>query len=126
MNTLAPASQPASPDPASKTQTAPSKKGVSIISSDIEISGNVETSGDVHIHGRIDGDVKAGNLTVGEDGRSLGEGAATQIVVNGAVNGKLVGDLVELRPSAKVEGDIHHKTLEVQRGAAFEGSVKRR
>ena len=55
MNTLAPASHPASPDPASKPQAAPPKKGVSIISSDIEISGNVETSGDVHIHGRIDG-----------------------------------------------------------------------
>lgn len=98
----------------------------SIISSDIEISGNVETSGDVHIDGVIQGDVRAVKLTVGEAGKIFGEVAATQVVVNGAVKGRIVGDDVELKPSAMVQGDIAQTTLEVRRGAQFEGSVKRR
>ena len=47
------------------------------------------------------------------------------IVVNGRVIGRVRGLKVRLTSTAKVEGDIIHKTIAIESGAHFEGSVQR-
>ena len=47
------------------------------------------------------------------------------MVVNGRVIGRLRGLKVRLTSSAKVEGDIIHKTIAIESGAQFEGTVQR-
>ena len=47
------------------------------------------------------------------------------MVINGRVIGKVRGLKVRLTSSAKVEGDIIHKTIAIESGAHFEGSVQR-
>ena len=54
-----------------------------------------------------------------------GEIIADDIVVNGRVVGKVRGLKVRLTSSARVEGDIIHKTIAIESGAHFEGSVQR-
>jgi cytoskeletal protein CcmA (bactofilin family) len=105
-------------------QTAP-KAAPSLLSSDLTIKGNVLTSGDIQIEGTIEGDVRAHLLTVGESAVIKGEISADDVVVNGRVIGRLRGLKVRLTASAQVEGDIIHKTIAIESGAHFEGSVQR-
>jgi len=42
----------------------------SILASDIIITGDIKTNGDVQIDGRLDGNIKANNVTIGEEGNS--------------------------------------------------------
>ena len=101
------------------------KPSPSLLSSDLTIKGNVITSGDIQIEGNIEGDVRAHLLTVGESATIKGEISADDVVVNGRVIGRLRGLKVRLTATAQVEGDIVHKTIAIESGAHFEGSVQR-
>lgn len=101
------------------------KASPSLISSDLTIKGNIITSGDVQVEGTIDGDVRAHLLTVGESATIRGEVVADDVVVHGKVIGRLRGLKVRLTSSAHVEGDIIHKTIAIESGAFFEGTVQR-
>jgi cytoskeletal protein CcmA (bactofilin family) len=105
-------------------QTKP-KPSPSLLSNDLTIRGNVSTNGDIQIEGTIEGDVRAHMLTVGESATIKGEIAADEVVVNGRVIGRLRGLKVRLTATAKVEGDIIHKTIAIESGAHFEGTVQR-
>jgi cytoskeletal protein CcmA (bactofilin family) len=116
----APAPQTAAPAAAKKPKAAPS-----LISSDLKVTGNLETPGDIQIEGEIDGDVRAHLLTIGESAVLRGEVVADDIVVTGRVIGRIRGEKVRLTASARVEGDVIHKTIAIESGAHFEGSVRR-
>ena len=105
--------------------TSKPKPGASVLSSDLTITGNVKTSGDIQIEGVVDGDIRAHMLTVGESATIKGEIVADDIVVNGRVIGRVRGLKVRLTSTARVEGDIIHKTIAIESGAHFEGSVQR-
>lgn len=106
--------------------TAPkSKPAASVLSADLQISGNLRTSGDIVIEGVVDGDIRAHLLTVGESATIRGEIVADDIVINGRVIGRVRGLKVRLTSTARVEGDIIHKTIAIESGAHFEGSVQR-
>lgn len=122
--------KPAMPDP-SRTATefkasAPkAKPAASILSSDLHITGNLKTTGDINVEGTVEGDIRAHLLTVGESATIKGEVVADDVVVNGRVVGRVRGLKVRLTATARVEGDIIHKTIAIESGAHFEGSVKR-
>jgi len=101
------------------------KPAPSILSPDLQISGNLRTSGDIVIEGVVDGDIRAHLLTVGESATIRGEIVADDIVINGRVIGRVRGLKVRLTSTARVEGDIIHKTIAIESGAHFEGSVQR-
>ncbi len=97
----------------------------SILSSDLTIKGNVIGSGNVQIEGTVEGDLRAHLLTVGEGATVKGEVVADDVVVIGRVIGSARGNEVRLTSSARVEGDINYKTLEIESGAQYEGTVQR-
>jgi cytoskeletal protein CcmA (bactofilin family) len=106
--------------PAGKAKPAPS-----ILSSDLIVKGNLQTSSDIQVEGRVDGDIRAHLLTVGEGATVKGEIMADDVVVNGRVIGRVRGLKVRLTSTARVEGDVIHKTIAIESGAHFEGSVQR-
>ncbi|MEL6678012.1 MAG: polymer-forming cytoskeletal protein [Pseudomonadota bacterium] len=120
----APAAASAKPAPAPAAAPKP-KPAPSVLSSDLTIKGNLETSGDIQIEGTVEGDIRAHLLTVGEGATVRGEVIADDLVVNGRVVGRVRGLKVRLTSSARVEGDIIHKTIAIESGAHFEGSVQR-
>jgi len=101
------------------------KPAASVLSSDLVVTGNLRTTGDIVIEGTIDGDIRAHLLTVGETATIRGEIVADDIVINGRVIGRVRGLKVRLTSTARVEGDIIHKTIAIESGAHFEGSVQR-
>ncbi len=101
------------------------KPPASTLSSDLTITGNMRTTGDIQVEGHVQGDIRAHLLTVGEGATIEGEIVADDIVVTGRVIGRVRGLKVRLTSTAKVEGDIIHKTIAIESGAHFEGSVQR-
>ncbi|MDU8929148.1 polymer-forming cytoskeletal protein [Alisedimentitalea sp. MJ-SS2] len=123
-----PAAAPAAPGEF-KSKAAPAtpkaKPPASILSADLHISGNLKTTGDIQIEGTVEGDIRAHLLTVGEGATVKGEVVADDVVVNGRIVGRVRGLKVRLTSTARVEGDIIHKTIAIESGAHFEGSVQR-
>ncbi len=113
------------PVPTAQPATPKAKPSPSLLSSDLTVKGNVSTSGDIQVEGTIEGDVRAHLLTVGESATIRGEVIADDVVVNGRVVGRLRGLKVRLTSTSQVEGDIVHKTIAIESGAHFEGSVQR-
>ena len=108
------------------TPNAPkAKPAASVLSSDLTVVGNLKTTGDIQVEGVVEGDIRAHLLTVGEGATIRGEIVADDIVVNGRVIGRVRGLKVRLTSTARVEGDIIHKTIAIESGAHFEGSVQR-
>ncbi|RPE71206.1 cytoskeletal protein CcmA (bactofilin family) [Pacificibacter maritimus] len=108
------------------TPTAPkAKPPASVLSSDLTVVGNLKTTGDIQIEGTVEGDIRAHLLTIGETATVRGEVMADDVVINGRIIGRVRGLKVRLTSAAKVEGDIIHKTIAIESGAHFEGSVQR-
>ncbi|EPX79155.1 bactofilin family protein [Litoreibacter arenae] len=128
-------SAPTKPAPTSSSSAAPKsdftasaprpKAPPSTLSTDLTITGNLKTTGDIQVEGNVEGDIRAHLLTVGETAVIKGEIVADDIVVNGRVIGRVRGLKVRLTSTARVEGDIIHKTIAIESGAHFEGSVQR-
>ncbi|NKX46393.1 bactofilin family protein [Roseicyclus persicicus] len=112
-------------DMSTPTSSPKSKPNPSILSSDLTVTGNLRTTGDIQVEGTVQGDIRAHLLTVGESANIEGEIVADDIVVTGRVIGKVRGLKVRLTSTARVEGDIIHKTIAIESGAHFEGSVQR-
>ena len=77
------------------------------------------------MEGTVEGDIRAHLLTVGEGATIKGEVVADDVVINGRIVGRVRGLKVRLTSTARVEGDIIHKTIAIESGAHFEGSVQR-
>ena len=118
-----PSQAPAGTQPG--TPPARPKVAPSTLSSDLAIKGDIRTTGDIQIDGEVEGNVHAHLLTVGESAVVRGEVVADDIVVNGRVIGRVRGLKVRLTSTARVEGDIIHKTIAIESGAHFEGAVQR-
>ncbi|MEM1078734.1 MAG: polymer-forming cytoskeletal protein [Pseudomonadota bacterium] len=121
----APAAPRAAMSDSKPVASAKPKPAPSILSSDLKVVGNLRTSGDIQIEGQVEGDIHAHLLTVGEGATVNGEVVADDVIVNGRVIGRVRGLKVRLTSTARVEGDIIHKTIAIESGAHFEGSVQR-
>jgi cytoskeletal protein CcmA (bactofilin family) len=117
------ASKPAS---SGHTDNMRSKNSVpSIISADLRINGDLVCSGDVQVDGWVEGDIQSRNIVVGEGATVHGALQAETVRICGLVKGAIKGESVVLEKTAKVTGDILHKSLAIEDGAQVEGMCKR-
>ncbi len=96
----------------------------SIISSDLEIVGDLKSDGEIQIDGTVKGDIEGRRLTVGEQGKIDGTTVAETLRIFGTVSGRVQAKIVRLDKSARVTADITHETLTIEAGAYFEGRVQ--
>jgi len=99
--------------------------GLSFIGPDVVVSGDVASAGQVHIDGRVDGNVRCDTLIQGEGGTIAGHIIADTAHLSGLVDGTVKARLVTLEPSARVTGDVAYETLSIVAGAAIEGRLTR-
>lgn len=92
------------------------------------ISGQVETSGDVRVDGRVEGNIRAGGtVTIASGGVAVAEIHATRAEVRGCVIGNVIaGDRIEVASGARVVGDLRAPAVEIEPGATIEGRIDRR
>ena len=97
---------------------------VSCIGSGMSIVGNVVCKGPAQVFGRIDGELHATELVIGEGGEIEGSVVAQEVTVNGRVKGTIRAARVRLQ-GGTVEGDIFHRTLSIDESSVFEGMSRR-
>ena len=125
------ASKPTSSEPsrsgAPKTESeTPAANAVpSIISSDLKITGNLESTGDIQVDGTVTGDISSRTLTIGEAAHVKGSVLSDSVRVCGHVSGEIKSTSVVLAKTARVEGDIAHQSLAIEAGAFVEGNIRR-
>jgi cytoskeletal protein CcmA (bactofilin family) len=100
-----------------------------LVGAGTRIEGNVSFTGGLRVDGEIKGSViadpsKPSTLVLSEQARVEGEIRVTHLVVNGTIIGPVnASEYLELQAKAKVTGDVHYKTLEIQLGAIVEGKL---
>ncbi len=98
----------------------------SILSRDLVVTGEISTDGDVQIEGRLEGNIKATTLTIGEEGIVNGNIMAGKVLIRGKVTGKIDATTVELSETANVLADIVQDQLTIANGAFFDGNCSRK
>jgi cytoskeletal protein CcmA (bactofilin family) len=109
----------------SSAEPSPPPAPPSIISAHTEMTGSITTTDELHVHGKIKGDVRATAITVCAGGAVHGDLSAETIIIDGAVEGRIEARHVLLRAGAVVTGEIVHGSLGVDTAAMFEGTIKR-
>jgi cytoskeletal protein CcmA (bactofilin family) len=97
----------------------------SILSPDMVVTGNLASSGEVHLDGTVHGDIEAQVLTIGESAHVRGNISADTVRVSGTIVGAIRAREVILSRTARIEGDIHHDILSMEAGARLEGMCRR-
>jgi len=115
------------PNAASTSAPAPSSKAAapSILSLDLEVTGDIVTSGELHIAGSVKGDITAKKVIISEGASVTGAIEAESAFVAGAMSGRLTASTVVLARSARVEAEITHVLLTIDQGAVFQGHSRR-
>jgi cytoskeletal protein CcmA (bactofilin family) len=97
----------------------------SLIGADVIITGNVESSVDLMIEGKVTGDVRChSTLLLGENSAIVGNIVAERVRVSGAVEGSIDSKDLAIEASGKVAGDVSYARLKVANGGTVEGNMK--
>jgi cytoskeletal protein CcmA (bactofilin family) len=97
----------------------------SFIGPDLLIQGHLISTSDVHVEGQIDGDCVCRQLVIKSAGRLTGDALAEEVIVSGAVEGRILAKTVGLTSRAVVSGDINYCDLIVERQATIEARMQK-
>jgi cytoskeletal protein CcmA (bactofilin family) len=98
----------------------------SIIASDVEIVGNLTAKVDLHIDGKVHGDVVCGSLVQGEGSVILGKVVAESARLSGKVEGSIEATDLVVEASARITGDVLYQNLTIAPGGQVDGKFKHR
>ena len=99
---------------------------INLISNGTDITGDIKSNGDIRIDGTLRGNLNTkGKVVIGPTGKVSGEVVCKNSEVSGIIEGKIVvGQLLNLKASSKIMGDIATAKLSIEPGAIFSGYCK--
>lgn len=98
----------------------------SFIGPEVTLTGDIATSGQIHLDGKVTGDICCGLLSQGESGEVRGNIVAGEARLAGLVDGSVEAGTLQLEQSARITGDVLYEMLSISSGAEVEGRFKRR
>lgn len=93
------------------------------LSKTLTIKGELESDGEVVIHGSVSGQVCADRLIVGASGYMEGDIIARDVRIEGRMSGRIFALNVTLDSAAEVTGRIFHNTITVAKGARIDARM---
>ena len=100
--------------------------GRSFVGETLQLEGDLRSAGSLDVAGLINGNVFVTDIVVAETGSVRGSIEATNIEINGHIEGKISADVIIIGRSAVIKGDIFFKnTLKTEEGADIDGYIKR-
>ena len=99
-----------------------SPPSISTIGEDLTITGNVTSKGELHVNGRVQGDVHCVALVLGENAQVEGSVVAQDVMVRGRLIGSVRALRVMLQSTAYVEGNLFHKSFPLNRARTLKAS----
>jgi len=91
----------------------------------VVINGTLTFDGEIHLAGKVEGDVTCKTLQISERGLVEGDIVAERVVVLGEVVGTIQAAVIELKAACHVQGQIFHQKLVLEDGCWFEGQSRR-
>jgi cytoskeletal protein CcmA (bactofilin family) len=116
---LQPRATPATPETPERPET------ISTLGPGMAIVGKIDCQGTLHIFGRIEGELRATNVLIGNGAQFDGNVIAQGVTIDGRLKGTIHATRVSLQSNAVVDGDIFHRVLSIDENARFEGSSRR-
>lgn len=97
---------------------------INLVGTGTVIKGEVSSTGDIRIDGTLNGYVKCkGKIVVGSTGVLEGEVYCQNADFSGRIKGKIeVSELLTLKSTARLNGDIITNKLAIEPGASFTGT----
>jgi cytoskeletal protein CcmA (bactofilin family) len=115
----------ASLPPAPAPQATNGKRGMfSVLGPDVTVTGNVAATADLHVDGRIDGDVNCGSLVQGTESRINGCVKADVARLAGSIEGSVSVRQLTIERAARITGDVEYETIAIENGASIDGRLK--
>lgn len=97
---------------------------VNIIGNGTTILGDINSSGDIRVDGTLKGSINTeGKVVLGKEGVVEGGVICQNADISGIIKAKItVSNLLSLKETAKLNGDIVTSKLSIEPGAEFTGS----
>lgn len=97
---------------------------INLIGAGTLINGDIQCEGDVRIDGTLVGNLQSkGKLVVGTTGSIKGEISCKNADLSGTIQGKIqCGELVSLKSTCRIQGNIRTSRLAIEPGALFTGT----
>jgi len=99
---------------------------INVIGKGTTITGDIETSNDIRIDGKLDGNLYCkAKVIIGNSAVLEGNLSAINAEISGEIVGKVeVSELLNLKNTSTIHGDINTGKLVIEAGAKFNGSCK--
>ena len=112
--------------PARPVANVTSGSTFSVFGADIAIKGDIVASAELHIDGKVEGDMACTTLVQGAASEIVGAVTAESARMAGTVRGSITaGELVILK-TARIAGDVFYDSLTIEQGAAVDGRLAQR
>lgn len=100
--------------------------GKNVLTSDVEIKGNLKFSGELTFDGKLEGEIHTdGVLNLGDNANISGNINAQSVVVRGKINGNInAKEKIEIKAKSELFGDIRATKLVVEEGVTFVGKTE--
>mgnify|MGYP000241521632 CR=1 FL=1 len=108
-------------EPNKKTQMT---EAINTIGAGTVVTGDVQSKGDIRVDGSLKGSLNtSGKVVLGKEGVIEGDVLCNSADISGTIKAKItVSQLLSLKATAKLNGDIITNKLSIEPGASFSGS----
>ncbi|TDN80736.1 bactofilin family protein [Stakelama pacifica] len=107
------------------SQAPAGRRGMfSVLAADLTIRGNIESATELHIEGRVEGDVECSSLTQGKESRIVGNLSVDTARLGGTVEGGVKARQLVVEPSARITGDVEYESIAIETGGQVDGQLK--
>ncbi len=96
----------------------------SILSEEMQITGEIRFSGKTRIDGKIDGNVFGEYLVLSEAGTIIGDVKVETIICHGAITGNVEAKTFIAQATSVIHGTVTAGNLTVESGASLNGEIK--
>ena len=90
-----------------------------VLGSGARFSGKISNAKSIEINGYVEADLSTEKVTIGSTGKFLGAVVSDLVVIAGEYEGKMQADSVWLTETSRISGEVHYKSLQMDRGAAL-------
>ena len=98
----------------------------SVLGTDVVIKGDLAAQAELHVDGKVEGDISCASLVQGEASEIIGAVTAETARLAGRVKGSISAAELVILKSARIEGDVFYDALIIEQGAQVDGKFAHR
>lgn len=98
----------------------------SVLGADVVIKGDISATADLHIDGRVEGDIACASLVQGQSSEVVGAIRAETARLSGTVRGSITASELVILKTARIEGDVFYDAVTIEQGAEVDGRFAHR